>query len=63
LRSKPKGEKVKNDLVYDEKKNLTLLSIALDAGFNSKSSFNAIFKKHTGVTPSEYRDKITNHKS
>lgn len=33
-----------------------ILSIALDAGFNSKSSFNAAFKKSTGVTPSAWRD-------
>ncbi|MCB0642793.1 MAG: AraC family transcriptional regulator, partial [Phaeodactylibacter sp.] len=32
----------------------TLLSLAHDAGFNSKSTFNAIFKKFTGQTPSEY---------
>ncbi len=32
----------------------TLLSLAYDAGFNSKSTFNAIFKKFTGKTPSEY---------
>lgn len=31
-----------------------LFSLALDAGFNSKSSFNSVFKKHQGVTPSKY---------
>lgn len=36
----------------------TLLDIALSCGFSSKSSFNAIFKKQTGKTPSEYRKDI-----
>lgn len=31
-----------------------LLDIALDAGFSSKSSFNAVFKKQTGMPPSRY---------
>ncbi|MCM5529748.1 AraC family transcriptional regulator [Parasegetibacter sp. NRK P23] len=31
-----------------------ILSLAFEAGFNSKSSFNQYFKKHTGQTPSEY---------
>lgn len=48
-------EKVKGDLANAEKQNLTLLAIGLDAGFNSKSSFNAIFKKYTGKTPSEFQ--------
>ncbi len=48
-------EKVKKELLNPRKKNYTLLSIALDAGFNSKSSFNTIFKKQTGMTPSEFR--------
>ena len=47
-----------SDCRYDEH---TLLRIALDAGFNSKSSFNMIFKKITGLTPSEYRKTVSGH--
>jgi AraC-like DNA-binding protein len=35
-------------------KNKNLLGIALDAGFNSKSTFNQAFKQHTGKSPSEF---------
>jgi len=48
-------EKVKKDLVDPAKAHLTILAIAFEAGFNSKSSFNLIFKKQTNLTPSEYR--------
>lgn len=34
--------------------NPNILSLAYDAGFNSKSSFNQYFKKTTGYTPTEY---------
>lgn len=32
----------------------TILSLALEAGFNSKTAFNRAFKKQTGLTPREY---------
>ena len=35
-------------------KNFTLLAHALDAGFNSKSSFNSVFKKFKSISPSQY---------
>ncbi len=38
--------------------NYNLLGIALESGFKSKSSFNAIFKKVTGMTPSQYRKSL-----
>lgn len=39
--------------------NYTILAIALDSGFNSKTTFNSFFKNQTGLTPSEYREKMT----
>ncbi|UHO38916.1 AraC family transcriptional regulator [Chryseobacterium capnotolerans] len=36
---------------------LSILGIAFESGFNSKTSFNTIFKKMTGMTPSEFRKK------
>ncbi len=47
-------EEVKRQYVEPESRNLTLIGIAMDSGFNSKSSFNRIFKQFTGKTPSEY---------
>jgi AraC-like DNA-binding protein len=51
-------EEVKKYLADEGNDHLTLLSIAFDAGFNSKSGFNAIFKKYIHVTPSEYRQRM-----
>ena len=38
-------------------RNYSLLAIAFDCGFNSKTTFNRYFKKVTGFTPSEYKNK------
>ena len=38
--------------------HLTLLGTALESGFNSKSSFNLIFKKPEGIMPTQYRRKM-----
>jgi AraC-like DNA-binding protein len=44
----------------DPKNNkFTILAIAFDAGFNSKTTFNSIFKSQTGLTPSMWREKMT----
>lgn len=51
-------EQVKKDLADPAKQNLKILSIAFDAGFNSKATFNTLFKEQTGNTPSEYRKNI-----
>lgn len=50
-------EDVKQQLNNSGAQNITLLSIGLDAGFNSKSTFNAVFKKQTGMTPSQFKNK------
>lgn len=34
--------------------HLSILGIALNCGFNSKATFNAVFKKQEGITPSAY---------
>ena len=44
-------------------KNFTLLGIALESGFNSKSAFNRIFKEQTGLTPGEFKNQISGSNS
>jgi len=44
-------EHFKKIAVLPENQNLTLLGIAFECGFNSKTTFNDYFKKNTGLTP------------
>ncbi|WP_271784307.1 helix-turn-helix domain-containing protein [Aquimarina algiphila] len=46
-----------NILKDPSKKQLTILEILYEVGFNSKSSFNTAFKKYANVTPTEYRKR------
>jgi AraC-like DNA-binding protein len=48
-------EEVKRKLVDPLKRHYSVLAIAEESGFNSKSSFNSVFKKHARMTPSEFR--------
>jgi AraC-like DNA-binding protein len=52
--NKYRVNEVKLKLSNQEHQHITLLAIAFDCGFNSKSSFNKIFKKNTGYTPSGF---------
>ncbi len=48
-------EDAKEKLVDPKFEHYTIVSVAYEAGFNSKSTFYAAFKKVTGMTPSKYR--------
>ena len=48
-------EEFKKLVANPKNKHISLLGLAMDAGFNSKASFNRIFKNSTGITPSEFK--------
>ncbi len=47
-------EEVKRRMVAGDAEYVTILALALDAGFASKTTFNRVFKEQTGKTPKEY---------
>lgn len=51
-------EEVKRKIQDPKFQNYTLLGIAYESGFNSKSAFNRAFRNITGTTPSKYRDSL-----
>ena len=44
--------------LIEKQPNYTLLAIALECGFNNKSSFGNAFKKHLGMTPLKFRQSF-----
>ncbi|MDP3682733.1 MAG: helix-turn-helix domain-containing protein, partial [Ignavibacteria bacterium] len=51
-------EEVKKLFSDPSRKDYTILAMAYEAGFPSKSSFHNIFKNFTGLTPTEYRNRL-----
>lgn len=51
-------EEVKKRLQEGAADEFTLLAVAFDCGFNSKASFNRVFKDKTGQTPREYQKSL-----
>ncbi|HYC52563.1 MAG TPA: helix-turn-helix transcriptional regulator [Gemmatimonadaceae bacterium] len=49
---------VQRRIAAGDGRTLKILSLALDAGFASKSTFNQVFKKHTSQTPSDFRQTV-----
>ncbi len=50
-------DEIKERLKDPGNKHLKILSLAYDAGFNSKASFNRVFKSYTGQTPKDYKSE------
>lgn len=50
-------EEIKSRLINPKFENLTIVAIAYDCGFNSKATFNRLFKKYTGTTPTQYKNR------
>ena len=46
-------------LKAENNQKFSLLGLAFDSGFNSKSTFNRVFKKFAGMSPSAYQKKLT----
>ncbi|GAA4470925.1 hypothetical protein GCM10023189_60550 [Nibrella saemangeumensis] len=57
--NKYRVEQVKAFMNNPAMKHYNLLGLALEAGFKSKSTFNLIFKRFTGLTPSEYLQTLS----
>jgi AraC-like DNA-binding protein len=51
-------EEVKEQLLNPKNNILTNVAVAYDSGFNSKSTFNALFKKYVKMTPKDYKKQF-----
>jgi len=46
-------------LLMEDSRNYKMLAIAYEVGFNSKATFNRVFKKFTDLTPSDFKEKFS----
>jgi len=53
-------EAVKEKLKDPKYKDITLMGVADECGFNSKTSFYRVFKEVTGITPADYLEQLKN---
>ncbi len=49
-------EEAKHYLLDSSDKHSTILEISFNVGFNSKTAFNRAFKKHAGMSPTEFKE-------
>jgi YesN/AraC family two-component response regulator len=54
-------ETFKEKVADPANRNLTILALAYDSGFNSKTVFNTFFKKSMGMTPKQYWKEVTDN--
>lgn len=59
LINKKRIEEIKRAISNPEYQNWTILAIAFEHGYNSKSTFNSAFKKYTGMTPTQFKQLNT----
>lgn len=52
-------EEAKRIILDPSREQSTILTVAYEVGFNSKSAFNTAFKKHTGTTPSRLKKEMS----
>ncbi len=51
-------EELKRALQNSNRVQMSILDLALASGFNSKTAMNRVFKKQTGMTPSDFRNQV-----
>lgn len=56
-------KEIKQKLLNPKEEHKTILALAFESGFQSKASFNRIFKKSEGLTPSAFRSKYKSQAS
>jgi AraC-like DNA-binding protein len=60
--NKARIEETKRLLGLDKAKDMTLFAIAIDSGFSSESVFYTNFKKYVGMTPNQYKKRVSKEK-